>query len=122
MAEEILGPELKAREYELRRNFLETGNFGFCMQHIGLGPRYDPGIGVFRVDLYIIMCRLGEQVARRKQKKARIGFGCWVEKDDTQAWFKRRFDCIIAHVRAFVKDGATYPAMIKAQDGGERAG
>ncbi|KZP24423.1 ribosomal protein L5 [Athelia psychrophila] len=30
-AEKILGRELKAKEYELR-NFLETGNFGFCVQ------------------------------------------------------------------------------------------
>ncbi|KZP17611.1 hypothetical protein FIBSPDRAFT_864815 [Athelia psychrophila] len=83
-ADKILGRELKAKEYDLRRNILETGNFGFCVQeHIDLGPRYDPGIGIFRVDFYIIMYRLGEQVARRKQKKARIGFGRRVEKDDT---------------------------------------
>ncbi|KAF8757757.1 universal ribosomal protein uL5 family [Rhizoctonia solani] len=43
-AEEILERGLKVKEYELRRrNFSETGNFGFGIQeHIDLGARYDP--------------------------------------------------------------------------------
>lgn len=46
-AEEILERGLKVKEYELRkRNFSETGNFGFGIQeHIDLGIKYDPGIG-----------------------------------------------------------------------------
>jgi hypothetical protein len=44
---------LKVKEYELRRrNFSETGNFGFGVQeHIDLGIKYDPGIGVRRRSL-----------------------------------------------------------------------
>jgi len=47
-AEEILERGLKVKEYELRRrNFSETGNFGFGIQeHIDLGARYDPSIGI----------------------------------------------------------------------------
>lgn len=96
-AEEILERGLKVKEYELKRkNFSETGNFGFGIQeHIDLGARYDPGIGIFGMDFYVVMGRPGARVARRKQKKARIGFSHRVHKEDTMAWFKQRFDGII---------------------------
>ena len=33
-------------------NFSETGNFGFGIEeHIDLGIKYDPGIGIFGMDL-----------------------------------------------------------------------
>ncbi|KAF6753517.1 ribosomal protein L5 domain-containing protein [Ephemerocybe angulata] len=96
-AEEILERGLKVKEYELRRkNFSETGNFGFGIQeHIDLGARYDPGIGIFGMDFYVVMGRPGARVAKRRAKKARIGFTHKVKKEDTQAWFKQRFDGII---------------------------
>lgn len=96
-AEEILERGLKVKEYELiRRNFSETGNFGFGIQeHIDLGARYDPTIGIFGMDFYVVMGRPGARVARRKQKKARVGFSHRIKKEDTMAWFKQRFDGII---------------------------
>src|SRR5690349_15226849 len=56
-AEEILERGLKVKEYELRkRNFSETGNFGFGIsEHIDLGIKYDPGIGIYGMDFYCIM-------------------------------------------------------------------
>ena len=96
-AEEILERGLKVKEYELRkRNFSETGNFGFGIQeHIDLGARYDPGIGIFGMDFFVVMGRPGGRVARRRAKHARIGFQHRVKKEDTIAWFKQRFDGII---------------------------
>lgn len=96
-AEEILERGLKVKEYELRRrNFSETGNFGFGIQeHIDLGARYDPGIGIFGMDFYVVMGRPGMRVARRRAKKTRVGFTHKVRKEDTQSWFKTRFDGII---------------------------
>jgi len=96
-AEEILERGLKVKEYELRkRNFSETGNFGFGIQeHIDLGARYDPHIGIFGMDFYVVMGRPGARIARRKSKKARVGFQHRVKKEDTVAWFKQRFDGII---------------------------
>ncbi|KAH9942504.1 60S ribosomal protein L11 [Epithele typhae] len=96
-AEEILERGLKVKEYELKRgNFSETGNFGFGIQeHIDLGARYDPTIGIFGMDFYIVMGRPGARVARRKQKKARVGFQHKIRKEDSMAWFKQRFDGII---------------------------
>ena len=96
-AEEILERGLKVKEYELRkRNFSETGNFGFGIQeHIDLGARYDPGIGIFGMDFYVVMGRPGGRVAKRRAKQARIGSQHRVKKEDTIAWFKQRFDGII---------------------------
>jgi large subunit ribosomal protein L11e len=96
-AEEILERGLKVKEYELRRrNFSETGNFGFGIQeHIDLGARYDPTIGIFGMDFYVVMGRPGNRVAKRKIKRARIGTKHRVVKEDTMAWFKSRFEGII---------------------------
>ncbi|XP_023614085.1 60S ribosomal protein L11 isoform X2 [Myotis lucifugus] len=54
-AEEILEKGLKVREYELRKNnFSDTGNFGFGIQeHIDLGIKYDPSIGIYGLDFYV---------------------------------------------------------------------
>ncbi|CAD6945600.1 unnamed protein product [Tilletia controversa] len=96
-AEEIIERGLKVKEYELRRrNFSETGNFGFGItEHIDLGLRYDPGIGIFGMDFYVCMVRPGARVARRKQRVARVGFSHRVRREETAAWFKSRFDGII---------------------------
>jgi len=56
-AEEILERGLKVKEYELRkRNFSNTGNFGFGIsEHIDLGIKYDPAIGIYGMDFYCCM-------------------------------------------------------------------
>jgi large subunit ribosomal protein L11e len=56
-AEEILERGLKVKEYELRkRNFSATGNFGFGIsEHIDLGIKYDPSIGIYGMDFYCCM-------------------------------------------------------------------
>ncbi|WFD18914.1 60S ribosomal protein L11 [Malassezia caprae] len=96
-AEEILERALKVKEYELRkRNFSETGNFGFGIQeHIDLGIKYDPGIGIFGMDFYVCMTRPGVRVSRRKHRVARVGAPHRVRKEETAVWFKQRFDGII---------------------------
>ncbi|KAH6854165.1 ribosomal protein L5 domain-containing protein [Chaetomium sp. MPI-CAGE-AT-0009] len=88
---------LKVKEYELRkRNFSETGNFGFGIsEHIDLGIKYDPGIGIYGMDFYCCMTRPGERVTRRRRAKARIGASHRINRDDTIKWFKQRFDAIV---------------------------
>jgi large subunit ribosomal protein L11e len=48
---------LKVKEYELRKgNFSATGNFGFGIsEHIDLGIKYDPSIGIYGMDFYCCM-------------------------------------------------------------------
>lgn len=51
----------QVREYELRReNFSVTGNFGFGIQeHIDLGIKYDPTVGIFGLDFFVVLQRPG---------------------------------------------------------------
>ena len=65
----------QVKEYELRRNnFSETGNFGFGIQeHIDLGIKYDPTIGIYGMDYYIVLGRAGFNVPKRRRACAKIG-------------------------------------------------
>merc|ERR1711976_312402 len=67
-AMEILERGLKVKEYELwRESFSETGNFGFGIdEHIDLGIKYDPSIGIYGMDFYVVMGRKGYRVSKRK--------------------------------------------------------
>lgn len=96
-AEEILERGLKVKEYELRKkNFSETGNFGFGIsEHIDLGIKYDPAIGIYGMDFYCCMSRPGARVAKRRRAQAKVGRNHQVSKDDTIKWFKGRFEGIV---------------------------
>ncbi|KAI1614594.1 60S ribosomal protein L11 [Exophiala viscosa] len=96
-AEEILERGLKVKEYELRKkNFSETGNFGFGIsEHIDLGIKYDPAIGIYGMDFYCCMSRPGARIAKRRRAQAKVGRNHQVHKDDTVKWFKGRFEGIV---------------------------
>ena len=43
-----------------RENFSANGNFGFGIQeHIDLGIKYDPSIGIFGLDFFVVLQRPG---------------------------------------------------------------
>ncbi|KAJ3287474.1 60S ribosomal protein L11 [Borealophlyctis nickersoniae] len=96
-AEEILERGLKVKEYELKKsNFSATGNFGFGItEHIDLGIKYDPGIGIYGMDFYVVMGRPGLRIARKKHKNGRVGAPHRVTKEETIQWFKKKFDGIV---------------------------
>ena len=98
-AEEILERGLKVKEYELlKENFSATGNFGFGVEeHIDLGIKYDPSIGIYGMDFYVVMGRPGNRVARRKTRKARVGAQHRVVKEETVQWFQKHFDGIVSN-------------------------
>lgn len=91
-AEEILEKGLKVREYELSKdNFSKTGNFGFGIQeHIDLGIKYDPSIGIYGMDFYVVLGRPGFSVAERKRKQSRIGYKHLISKDESMKWFQQK--------------------------------
>merc|ERR1712062_822498 len=66
-AEEILEKGLKVKEYELRQGYFSaTGNFGFGIaEHIDLGIKYDPSIGIYGMDFYVVLARPGYNVAKK---------------------------------------------------------
>jgi large subunit ribosomal protein L11e len=90
-AQEILERGLKVKEYELKNgNFSKTGNFGFGIQeHIDLGIKYDPSIGIYGMDFYVCMTRPGMKVAKKKAKRGRIGTHHRVAAEDTKYWFRK---------------------------------
>ncbi|CAH0754770.1 unnamed protein product [Bemisia tabaci] len=96
-AEEILERGLKVREYELRKdNFSDTGNFGFGIQeHIDLGIKYDPSIGIYGLDFFTVLGRPGFNVSQRKRKKAKVGAPHRLTKEDAMKWFQQKYDGII---------------------------
>merc|ERR1711931_310107 len=96
-AEEILEKGLKVKEYELRQgNFSATGNFGFGIaEHIDLGIKYDPSIGIFGLDFYIVLQRPGYRVAKRRHCPGRIGPQHCLNKEDAIKWFQTKYEGII---------------------------
>merc|ERR1712189_133917 len=96
-AEEILEKGLKVREYELKKgNFSATGNFGFGIQeHIDLGIKYDPSIGIYGMDFYVVLGRPGARVARRRRCKSRVGASHRLVKEDAQKWFQKKYEGIL---------------------------
>merc|ERR1712000_269830 len=83
-AKEILERGLKVVEFELKgKNFSDTGNFGFGIQeHIDLGLKYDPSIGIFGMDFYVVLGRPGNRVSRRRRAQSRVGFTHKLKKED----------------------------------------
>lgn len=96
-AEEILEKGLRVKEYELQsRNFSDNGNFGFGIdEHIDLGIKYDPTIGIYGMDFYVVLARPGKRVAKRRRCRARIGPSQRLDKEDGIKWFKDRFDGVV---------------------------
>merc|ERR1711916_340312 len=96
-ANEILDRGLKVKEYELKRkNFSDTGCFGFGItEHIDLGLKYDPSTGIYGMDFYVILERVGKRVGKRKYKQSRMGNLQKVTKKDSQAWFQQKYEGII---------------------------
>lgn len=96
-AEEILEKGLKVKEYELKNiNFSDNGCFGFGIQeHIDLGIKYDPSIGIYGMDFYVVLGRPGNRVSRRKRCISKVGPNHRVTKDDAINWFKTKFDGVV---------------------------
>lgn len=89
-AQEILERGLKVKEYELKKNnFSATGNFGFGIQeHIDLGLKYDPSVGIYGMDFYVVLGRPGYRVSRRKHSSSPVGKKHQCKKEDAIQWFK----------------------------------
>eukprot|EP00817_Percolomonadidae_sp_ATCC50343_P006066 CAMPEP_0117428692 /NCGR_PEP_ID=MMETSP0758-20121206/8332_1 /TAXON_ID=63605 /ORGANISM="Percolomonas cosmopolitus, Strain AE-1 (ATCC 50343)" /LENGTH=172 /DNA_ID=CAMNT_0005215167 /DNA_START=41 /DNA_END=559 /DNA_ORIENTATION=+ len=96
-AKEILERGLKVKDYELKEGcFSPQGNFGFGIkEHIDLGLKYDPSIGIFGLDFYVVLSRPGYRVPRRKRASAKVGFSHKVKKDDAMKWYQDEFQGII---------------------------
>ncbi|XP_054580937.1 60S ribosomal protein L11-like [Eptesicus fuscus] len=96
-AEEILEKGLKVHEYKLQKNnFSDPGNIGFGIQeHIHLGIKNDPSIGIYGLDVYVALGRPGFSIADRKRGTGCIGAKYRVSKEEALRWFQQKYDGII---------------------------
>jgi len=96
-AAEILERGLKVKEYELKYgNFSSSGNFGFGIdEHIDLGLKYDPSVGIYGMDFYVVLTRPGKRVAVRRKQKTAVGIHHKVQKEDSVKWFEETYNGIV---------------------------
>lgn len=74
-----------------RENFSDTGNFGFGIQeHIDLGLKYDPSIGIYGMDFYVVLNRNGCRVAKRRRCRSRVGAPHRVGREESVKWFQQK--------------------------------
>ena len=57
--------------------------------------RYDPSIGIYGMDFYIVMGRPGLNVRHRRRKTGRVGTQHRLNKEDAMKWFQTKYDGII---------------------------
>ena len=94
---QLIEAGLKVKEFELlRRNFSDTGNFGFGInEHIDLGLKYDPATGIYGMDFYVVLRRAGFNVPKKKAKRGRLGITHRVTKEDAMEWVRQTFNAEI---------------------------
>jgi len=96
-AEKIVNLGLRVKDYELKKaNFSSTGNFGFGIQeHIDLGLKYDPTVGIYGMDFFVVLGRPGYRVSRKKHKQGRVGRHHRVTKEDAIKWVQSKFQASV---------------------------
>ncbi|XP_023253910.1 60S ribosomal protein L11-like, partial [Seriola lalandi dorsalis] len=58
--------------------------------HIDLGIKYDPSIGIYGLDFYVVLGRPGFSIADKKRKRGRIGFRHRIRKEEAMRWFQQK--------------------------------
>lgn len=96
-AAEVLTNALKVKEFEIKRSsFSDTGNFGFGIdEHIDMGIKYDPSIGIFGMDFVVVLGRAGIRVAKRRARQARVGNKQRVSKEEAMNWFVKSCEGVL---------------------------
>merc|ERR1712164_60649 len=94
---DLIDRGLKITDYEIsQRHFSSTGNFGFGVnEHIDLGLKYDPNTGIYGMDFYIVLCRAGFRVGRKKRCKGRVGVSHRITKAESIEWVRTKFQAEI---------------------------
>ena len=78
-------------------NFDQSGNLSFGISDYTDFPeqKYDPDIGIFGMDINIVLERPGHRVSRRRRRASKVGTGHRVGKDECKMWFKENFELTI---------------------------
>jgi large subunit ribosomal protein L5 len=73
-----------------RKSFDKNGSFSFGIkEHIEIkGVKYDPGVGIFGMDVCVAMIRPGYRVKNRRRKRAKIGSSHVLTPDESMVFVK----------------------------------
>ena len=93
-ASELLKALLTTKDMKLpSSSFDEFGSISFGIrEHIEIpGVKYDPELGMFGMDVSVLLERPGYRVMRRKRASSIIGHRHRVNKEEAMAYFKEAF-------------------------------
>jgi|TARA_B100000519_G_scaffold165934_1_gene149705 large subunit ribosomal protein L5 len=74
-------------------NWDASGNLSFGIRDYTDFPemKYDPDIGIFGMDVNVVLERPGHRVSRRRRRKASVGTTHRVSREESLEWFQGRF-------------------------------
>ena len=74
-------------------NFDKQGNLSFGVRDYTDFPeqKYDPDIGIYGMDINVVLERPGHRVSRRRKGKAKVGKGHGVSREESMKWFSETF-------------------------------
>ncbi len=75
-------------------NFDASGNLSFGISDYTDFPdqKYDPDIGIFGMDINVVLERPGHRVSRRRQQSRRVSASHRVGPEESRAWFSKIFN------------------------------
>jgi large subunit ribosomal protein L5 len=97
-SKDLINRLLVAREKKMNSSsFDDRGSVSFGLkEHIEIpGVRYDPEIGIWGMNVSVLLERPGYRVSRRLRKSASVGKSHVVTKDEAIAYFKREFEVVV---------------------------
>lgn len=96
-AKQLLEEALKVKEFELPDScFSNNGCFGFGIEeHIDLGIKFDPNIGIFGLNYFVVLEKPGTRVSKRRRCQSRVGKKQRVVAEEAKSWFINQYDGLI---------------------------
>ena len=78
-------------------NFDQSGNLSFGISDYTDFPdqKYDPDIGIFGMDVNIVLERPGHRVSRRRRRNRKVARNHRVIRDECKQWFVDNFGITI---------------------------
>ena len=95
---DLISNLLTAREKKLSpSSFDDRGSVSFGVkEHIEIpGVKYDPEIGIFGMNVSVLLVRPGQRVSRRLRRTSRVGIAQKVSKEEAIEFFKKEFGAAI---------------------------
>ena len=78
-------------------NFDREGNLSFGVRDYTdfPGQKYDPDIGIYGMDITVVLERPGHRVSRRRRAKSKVAMNHRLTADESREWFKENYKITI---------------------------